>query len=718
MSEAHDLVSGFNPVDQWAKPPPIAMAPDLQAGPVQPPPAQAGAPDAMAPKNPAAEVASFYSKEFGLPPQVGAGIARYMQTRESGLDPAAYNPDDKGSPSAGIAQWHGPRLAALERQPGADTLQGQLQFSAQELRGPEKATLDALRHAKTDQDAFDIWKTSYERPAEFKQGFGWANDDRARHTEAFGSDSGLYREYMRLAGEETPGSTERVALLHKAQEASERATESFEELRKTPPYYKPVDIMENFGSAAVLIGVIGGLFAKRPLMASLNAAGLAMQAQQQQNFTQFKAASDQWKTQAEMGLQQARLAHDQIREVMEDERLAENEKQARLQNVMSGLHFTQQQQQQWQNHTDKMLLASQAAQDRAQREKDRMEQHFDRMAQLHEAQRTREASTPLPQQYVETLDEQWRQANPGKELPAEVHLENIKKAQTEGGKKSSGGGLETSKMFDVLDDKDNVVRTVMARERRDQAGFMDSDTGEPIKLDKDKGEHLRQITPTSTGGGRAGAQVLRQQIGGREVLSDLQNAVRLPVGTTIGPLGTVHTGPGIFDAVRGDLVRKMTDQESQLMQASMASMTRELSILMSPVYGGNWAAQQIDPLVPKTGDTLSTVMFKMSRLAQSADNALEAVSKSPILSNEQKKYAIDLKTQINEAVPWSPGQAMDFALRHKGEHESFGDFVKAGKLDSSGVPPAAAEALKAHPDKKDEFDAKFGAGSAARVLGQ
>jgi hypothetical protein len=208
---------------------------------------------------------------------------------------------------------------------------------------------------------------------------GWADEDRTKHQGAMDSSVAIQREMMRLASEELPGSKERQELLFRAREAADRASESFDQLRKTPPYYKPADIMENFGSAAVLISIIGGLFARRPLTASLQAAGLAMQAQSQQRWDLFKSATDQWKTQADMGLAQSKLAHDQIREVMDDEKLAFNEREAKISRLLSAWQMGETSK--WHDETFRAqrMDAWQRANEHAAEMQQRWEMHADTM---------------------------------------------------------------------------------------------------------------------------------------------------------------------------------------------------------------------------------------------------------------------------------------------------------------------------------------------------
>jgi hypothetical protein len=258
-----------------------------------------------------------------------------------------------------------------------------------------------------------------------------------------------------------------------------------------------------------------------------------------------------------------------------------------------------------------------------------------------------------------------------------------------------GGTYEASKTLEILDKDGDVVRTVLAREGRGKVGWVDSTSGEPIKKEPD--QQVREVTPSTSSGGRAGAQVLRQQIGGREVLSDLQNVSTLSLGQTIGLLGTVQPGTSVYGALKGDLVRALTPQDAQLMQASMAGLTKELSILMSPVYANNYAAAMLEPLIPKSGDTIGTAQFKLARLAQSADNALEAIGKTSFISDAQKKYAKDIRAQIGEAIPWSTQESMGFA-RFAGDGESFSAFVDRWRKNiPDGSKPVPGKTVNGMP---------------------
>ncbi len=102
-----------------------------------------------------------------------AGIAGSLQ-QESGLDPAAKNPD---SGAYGIGQWLGSRVKDFERIMGkklqGSTLDDQLKFQQWEMTNTEKSAGDKIRATKTAEDAARVHSQSYERP-----GADEANNDR------------------------------------------------------------------------------------------------------------------------------------------------------------------------------------------------------------------------------------------------------------------------------------------------------------------------------------------------------------------------------------------------------------------------------------------------------------------------------------------------------------------------------------------------------------
>jgi hypothetical protein len=107
----------------------------------------------------------------GAPPHIAQGIVANM-IAESRLDPGINEiaPLVKGSRGGfGLNQWTGPRRRALEaaakaRGVSVDDLDFQLDYTMEELRGPESKAMAALQGARTAEEAARIYSERFLRP--------------------------------------------------------------------------------------------------------------------------------------------------------------------------------------------------------------------------------------------------------------------------------------------------------------------------------------------------------------------------------------------------------------------------------------------------------------------------------------------------------------------------------------------------------------------------
>ena len=119
-----------------------------------------------------AQTALAFYQSKGLSPLASAALVGGFQNESGrGLNTNALNPSDgsDGSNSIGIAQWNGARAQGLRQFAAANGLDPadintQLQFSWQELNGPERGTLDALQQTQNPISATAA-ALGYERPA-------------------------------------------------------------------------------------------------------------------------------------------------------------------------------------------------------------------------------------------------------------------------------------------------------------------------------------------------------------------------------------------------------------------------------------------------------------------------------------------------------------------------------------------------------------------------
>lgn len=103
----------------------------------------------------------------GLNPIAVSGIIGNL-THESGLNPESLNPNDKGKPAYGLAQWRGERLEDLKNWATKNNrsldLSGQLDYLLKEAG--DRGDLKALENAKTPEEAALLFGKRFERPQE------------------------------------------------------------------------------------------------------------------------------------------------------------------------------------------------------------------------------------------------------------------------------------------------------------------------------------------------------------------------------------------------------------------------------------------------------------------------------------------------------------------------------------------------------------------------
>lgn len=113
------------------------------------------------------QVENFLLNELKLTREQTAGVMGNIML-ESSMNPAAVNNDGGGKGAHGLCQWRGSRyedLLNFSRNRGTDPydLTTQLEFLKHELEGTHKKAFEALKKAKTVEDAALVWSSLFEK---------------------------------------------------------------------------------------------------------------------------------------------------------------------------------------------------------------------------------------------------------------------------------------------------------------------------------------------------------------------------------------------------------------------------------------------------------------------------------------------------------------------------------------------------------------------------
>ena len=260
---------------------------------------------------------------------------------------------------------------------------------------------------------------------------------------------------------------------------------------------------------------------------------------------------------------------------------------------------------------------------------------------------------------------------------------------------ATGDAFEAPKMFEITNKQTGESREILGRVHKGVPGVFDAMSGQPIQFDPAK-ETIKEITASTAGGGRAGAQRERQIIAGGEVAADLKNIGNMPMGATTGWLGGLvgeSGGISLMNAAKVDMANTLTDEDDVNMKIALGGLGRELSTLMSPVYGGEWASKQLEPMIPKKGYSITNSLYGIARIKQSALVALEGFKSSPLINKGQRDLADKYEAAINRDIPWGVADVIAF-LQSRDPKETFKQYAgrsgvsgaDAGKPADTGIP--------------------------------
>jgi Phage tail lysozyme len=263
----------------------------------------------------------FVSK--GYTPAQAQGMTQAL-LGESGGDPAAYNAGGGGLGAYGIAQDRASRQSKMVQFYGpTPTVQQQLDYALYELNTSEKGANAAIRQAQTSQQARAAMSGRFERPGGSSAADSVVSDIQQR-------DQATQRDLKRIEGETSslgkeiaslnvrdPDSVKQLAhYREKMEEYEQRALDA----ALHPPTENMRDGIQRAGSIATIVGMLGGLMTKTPMIASLNAGAAAMQAMKQDDMDAYKMAMDRWKIGTEALMNMAKFENDMYRDVLDDEK--------------------------------------------------------------------------------------------------------------------------------------------------------------------------------------------------------------------------------------------------------------------------------------------------------------------------------------------------------------------------------------------------------------
>ena len=226
--------------------------------------------------------------------------------------------------------------------------------------------------------------------------------------------------------------------------------------------------------------------------------------------------------------------------------------------------------------------------------------------------------------------------------------------------------------------------------------------------------------------------LMRMMNGLSEGTAALSNLAELPVGASspwLANVGMGHSGTTVSGATAGNIGWGLSSNDQRTYQEAIVGLARTLATVEAAGAAQGLATFSDKVEASIKNRPLDTVGDGIQRLAESRqilENGMRAWLANPKLASAQRDEIEFQLDKLKTIIPYTVHDVLEFR-KHSGQlkGQTFGDFVKSrgiGGGQQNTAPPAAAppaaappaaapqaalEHLRAHPEDKDQFKAKY-----------
>jgi len=193
----------------------------------------------------------------------------------------------------------------------------------------------------------------------------------------------------------------------------------------------------------------------------------------------------------------------------------------------------------------------------------------------------------------------------------------------------------------------------------------------------------------SAGGGAKSAIIEQRQdtlaTNAMEFVKTLGNIRGLPMSST-GVMGR-QTASSLFTAPLEAASNTLTTEAVQRYKTEMGGLGNHLAWMISGGLSPSVSVQNkfSDLLDIKEGDKPTTVLTKLARARQEADNVMAVKQQSRLISPEMKEMFGELRKELETTIPFTVNDVNTWANQRKNKKETFDEFIQRSGLSKGGA---------------------------------